>query len=80
MKSLYHLRRAGFRLRLNDGGIDAGPADALTETVRNFIKEHRDEITNELRAEQQQRDLMTAERTVKEIMRQFSKHKELNHD
>jgi hypothetical protein len=78
--SLYHLRRAGFTVCLKGGVIAVTPKANVTETVKRFIRTRRDEITNELKAEQQQRELLTAERTVRGIVRQFSNHKEFNHD
>jgi hypothetical protein len=70
--SLCRLRLAGFRFRIADGYVEAAPASALTQQHRDFIKAHMAEIMNELKAEQQQCDLLTAERAALEIIRQFS--------
>jgi tRNA G18 (ribose-2'-O)-methylase SpoU len=70
MSVLNKIRQAGFTLELSGDGFDVTGIKPLTDEQREFIRSHKAEIINELQAEQQ-RDLINAERTTSEIVKQL---------
>jgi hypothetical protein len=52
MDTLKEIRRAGFNVELVDDGIEISPARALTQQQREFIKQHKSDIVEGLKAEQ----------------------------
>lgn len=51
MGALSKIRKAGFAVSLAGDSFEIIPASALTTNQREFLKQHRAEIINELRAE-----------------------------
>lgn len=80
MSALTKLRNAGYRLELAPGEFLVYPGNRCTATINQFCRDHAQEIGQELERERRQRNLLTAERTASEIIRQFSNHEEIGHD
>ncbi len=51
MVAVEKIRAAGFTVTLSGNGFEVNPASALTPNQREFLKQHRAEIINELREE-----------------------------
>jgi len=57
MNTLLKIKEAGFDISLVDGFIEISPADALTDTQRDYIKTHKQELIRQLSGTQLQQDI-----------------------
>jgi hypothetical protein len=55
MTALSKIRKAGFTLSISNNALSVIPASRLTTKHREFIKQHKAEIIDELKAESDQR-------------------------
>lgn len=57
MNTLLKIKEAGFDISLVDGFIEVSPADALTDTQRDYIKSHKQALIRQLSCAQLQQDI-----------------------
>lgn len=57
MNRLLKIKEAGFDISLVDGFIEISPADALTDTQRDYIKTHKQALIRQLSCAQLQQDI-----------------------
>lgn len=55
MSALSQIRQAGFALSIFGDRLSVTPASSLSDDQRHFIRQHKAEIIDELRAESEQR-------------------------